>query len=130
MRIGQQRAAPLGQAFRQVDALAIAGPIAVRGAGDAAGLRKLFRLLQERQVFECDLQRQPRTARHLEPMTQQPETGDVGDGVHVGILGQLGAHLVEQGGRDDHLVIAGLVQHLLLEGGGIDSDAQSLGQYQ
>ncbi len=63
-------------------------------------------------------------------MTQNAEAGHIGNGMDRVILAKFGAHPVKQGDGCHHFIITGDVEFLLLEGGGIDADADCLGQDQ
>ena len=68
--------------------------------------------------------------RHLQRVPQDAEARDIGDAVHGGVLRQFRADPVQQGRGGQHLGIGPFRQGALLDSGGIDADAQPLGQDQ
>ena len=63
-------------------------------------------------------------------MSEEPEAGHIGHGVHARQFRKVGAGAVEAGGEIDHRAIVSGAQLALHEGGREDADAERLTQHQ
>ncbi len=121
---------PVGQVRWQDDVVAVARPVAVRGAGDEALLGELGGVLEQRHVGCFQPHSELRPTRQLECMAQYAEAGNVGNGVHVLVLRELGPDAVQGRRGVDHLLIGLGQQRGLLDRGRVDADADRLGEDQ
>ena len=107
LRVGQHVPAPSRQAVGQVDAVAVARPVAIRGAGDETLPGPAPRPgASSGRLSSCSTSRapEPRAISSAWPSRPKPVTSVIAWTAVV--LGQLRADAVEQRRGGDHLVIA------------------------
>ena len=110
--------------------MAVARPVARRGAGHEALHDPFPRVIQHRQIVEAHAGAQSGAAADFEQMPGQTETGDIGHGVHAGQLRELQSGRVELRGHGQHLPIAFGGQLSLLQRRGKNAHAQGLAENQ
>ncbi len=126
--IGEQVARGRRQRRRQLDLAAVAGPVASRGAGDETLARERGDAAQQRHLGPLDLDAQAGASRHLERVSRQSETGDVGDRMHGGQVGQRHAGRIEPRRGVDQAPVAIGVERAFLQRRRQHADADRLAE--
>ena len=82
LRICQQTSSPVFEAHRQIDAVSIARPIALRGAGEVGRPDKALRLVEQRDSVKAQADCDASAPRHFERVAEEAETRNIGHRVN------------------------------------------------
>ncbi len=115
---------------RQHGFMTIAIPVPPRSARHEAVPRQLGGSWQKRQGIAPQCELQARAPRHFQPMTEHPEPGYIRHGMHGRIFRKLRADFIERRHCCDHIRVIRRGELVLLEGSGVDPDADGLSQYE